>query len=312
MPSSISRLSALVLGALLATSAPAQTPFAFQANDRVVLLGSTIIEREQKFGFLETQLTLAVGEKNITVRNLGWSGDNVFGVARSYFGPPSEGIERITKHLDLFKPTVLVTCYGDDVALDLIAKISDFIPGYEALLNLARSKNSNIRFVIIAPPPFENLGAPLPSMDAANAKLAQVRDALKDFAEKQHAAFVDTFAAMGGPQKDHPAHPLTDNGLHYGSEGYRLWAAKVVQGLGLKPTGLSATETEGLRRAIIQKDRLFFDRWRPENETYLFGFRKHEQGKNAVEVDEFQPLVEKQDKKIEELKTALLASHRVP
>ena len=25
----------------------------------------------------------------------------------------------------------------------------------------------------------------------------------------------------------------------------------------------------------------FFHRWRPQNETYLFGFRKHEQGKNA-------------------------------
>jgi hypothetical protein len=253
-----------------------------------------------------------VGDKPITVRNLGWSGDNVFGVARSYFGPPAEGIERLTKHLDLFKPTVLVTCYGDDVALDKGSSIPDFIAGYGALLDLARAQSPGVRFIVIAPPPFENLGAPLPSMNAANEKLAQVRDALKTFADQQHATFVDTFAAMGGPQKDRPAHPLTDNGLHYGSEGYKLWASKVVAGLGLHEPNVSAAETETLRKAINEKDRLFFDRWRPENETYLFGFRKHEQGKNAVEVDEFVPLVQKQDKKIEELKTTLLASHRVP
>lgn len=305
-------LAFLALGVSFPSLRAANAAVEFKEGDRVVLLGSTIIEREQKFGTLETQLVLALGEKKVSVRNLGWSGDSVFGVARSYFGPPSEGIERLSKHLDLFKPTVLVTCYGHDVALDRDAKISDFIPGYEALLNLARSKNSNMRFVIIAPPPFENLGAPLPDMAAANAKLAEVRDALKAFADKQHAAFVDAFALMGGAKKERPAQPLTDNGIHYGEAGYRLWAAKVVQGLGLKPSGLPAAETEGLRRAIVEKDRLFFDRWRPENETYLFGFRKHEQGQNATEVDQFEPLVEKQDQKIAELKTALLAGHRVP
>jgi lysophospholipase L1-like esterase len=316
MPSSLSRLSTLALGALLALPfslrAENPQPFAFENNDRVVLLGSTIIEREQKFGELETQLTLAVGDKNLSVRNLGWSGDSVFGIARSYFGPPTEGLDRLSKHLDLFKPTVLVTCYGDDVALDRDSKISDFIPGYEALLNLARSKNPATRFIIIAPPPFENLGAPLPDMDAANAKLAQVRDALKEFAEKQHATFVDTFTAMGGAKHERPAHPLTDNGLHYADAGYRIWAAKVVAGLGFKSPTLSTAETETLRHAIIEKDRLFFDRWRPENETYLFGFRKHEQGQNAVEVDQFEPLVEKQDQKIAQIKAGLLAGHRVP
>ena len=41
----------------------------------------------------------------------------------------------------------------------------------------------------------------------------------------------------------------------------------------------------------MAKNQLFFHRWRPQNETYLFGFRKHEQGKNAAEVAAFDPLV---------------------
>ena len=43
-------------------------------------------------------------------------------------------------------------------------------------------------------------------------------------------------------------------------------------------------QAEALRAAINAKNRLFFYRWRPQNITYLFGFRKHEQGNNAVEI----------------------------
>ena len=41
----------------------------------------------------------------------------------------------------------------------------------------------------------------------------------------------------------------------------------------------------------MEKNRLYFHRWRPENETYIFGFRKKEQGQNAVEIPQFDPLV---------------------
>ena len=56
--------------------------------------------------------------------------------------------------------------------------------------------------------------------------------------------------------------------------------------------GPESDQVERLRAAIIGKNRLYFYRWRPQNETYLFGFRKHEQGKNAREIPQFDPLVE--------------------
>jgi hypothetical protein len=58
--------------------------------------------------------------------------------------------------------------------------------------------------------------------------------------------------------------------------------------------------------AIVAKNQLFFYRWRPQNETYLFGFRKHEQGKNAKEVAEFDPLVSKAEEEIEKLRKELV------
>lgn len=285
---------------------PATPAFEFKDNDRVVLLGGTLIEREQKYGYLESGLVLATGDKHLTVRNLGWSGDTVFGHARSYFGPPQEGLDRLSKHLEMLKPTVLIACYGADMPFEGLIKMPEFITGYRTLLDLVRTHSPNVRVIIVSPPPFENLGAPLPDLSEANGRLASVNHALREFADKQSAHFVDAFTLMGGAQKERPAKPLTDNGLHYGKEGYRLWAGKIIEGLGLPKVDLETPGLEPLRTTIIKKDRLFFDRWRPANETYLYGFRKHEQGQNAAEIEQLDPLVAAQDGKIYELKTALL------
>src|SRR5580693_1391931 len=42
-------------------------------HDRVVLIGNTLIERDQRYGYLETALTERFSDRNITFRNLGWS-----------------------------------------------------------------------------------------------------------------------------------------------------------------------------------------------------------------------------------------------
>lgn len=61
-------------------------------------------------------------------------------------------------------------------------------------------------------------------------------------------------------------------------------------------------QVEQLRQAILAKNQLFFHRWRPQNETYLFGFRKHEQGNNAKEIPMFDPLIEKDEAEIAKLR----------
>lgn len=305
--------TAAVFLAIFAALSPleAAPAFEFQDHDRVVLLGGTLVEREQKYGFLEASLTLAAGaNKKIAFRNLGWSGDTVFGHARSYFGPPAEGLERLGRHLEQLKPTVLITCYGADLPFEGLGRLPEFISGYRELLDLARAKSPNVRVVIVAPPPLENLGPPLPDLSPANKKLEAVRNALKEFASKQAATFVDTYELMGGAQKQRPTQPLTDNGLHYGEAGYRIWAGKVVEGLGLTSPGVSPEDLAPLRQTIIKKDQLYFNRWRPANETYLYGFRKHEQGQNAAEIEQFDPLVAAEDQKIHEQKAALLQAQK--
>ncbi len=77
------------------------------------------------------------------------------------------------------------------------------------------------------------------------------------------------------------------------------WAAGVTI-----DRGPQFDQVEALRAAIGRKNTLFFHRWRPQNETYLLGFRKYEQGNNAVEIAQFDPLVVEQE--------AIIARLRVP
>ena len=58
-------------------------------------------------------------------------------------------------------------------------------------------------------------------------------------------------------------------------------------------------QVQEIRKAVIEKNRLFFHRWRPANETYLYLFRKHEQGNNAKEILQFDPLIEQSEMEIE-------------
>jgi putative heme-binding domain-containing protein len=78
-------------------------------------------------------------------------------------------------------------------------------------------------------------------------------------------------------------------------------ANELRSGVILEP-GPEADQAEALRATIARKNELFFYRWRPQNNTYLFLFRKYEQGQNAKEIPQFDPLIEEQEKRIAALR----------
>jgi hypothetical protein len=64
-------LSAVALQRATAT-ADEPAPFELRHGDRVVLIGSTLIERAESFGYIETALSSRYPRRNILFRNLGW------------------------------------------------------------------------------------------------------------------------------------------------------------------------------------------------------------------------------------------------
>lgn len=91
-------------------------------------------------------------------------------------------------------------------------------------------------------------------------------------------------------------HRLLGDGVEIAIATAEEWAAGVAL-----DRGPEFAQSAALRDAIRDKNELFFHRYRPQNETYLFGFRKHEQGQNAKEVPEFDALIEAAEAKIHEL-----------
>lgn len=309
-------------------------PPILRPNDRVVLLGNTLIERARLYGQLEAALSLAAGESvtGLTFRNLGWSADSVFGDSRSYFGTPQEGRERLSKNLSELKPTVAMLSYGTGEAMSvdqgwtnekgaaaasaagLEQSLALFEASYQKLIDRVReSSGDSLReIVLITPPPLENLGAPLPDQTENNRRIARFRDSIRTLAEKNGLHCADLFGALGGDAftGEVTETPLTDNGVHFTNEGYSVVARALAKELGMNETILATADPAAkakLREAIVEKNRLFFHRWRPANETYLFLFRKHEQGQNAKEIPMFDPLIADQEKVIAEARARVLS-----
>ncbi|HEY1785225.1 MAG TPA: SGNH/GDSL hydrolase family protein [Pirellulales bacterium] len=386
-----------------AGQAPAQPPTALAAEklelrdgDCVVLLGGTFIEREQKYGYLEAGLLSHFPGRKITVRNLGWSGDTVWGEARAGFGQPADGFQQLVSQVTALKPTVIVAAYGGNESFAGPAGLDHFRAGLNTLLDALSATGA--RLVLLLPLRHENLGPPLPDPDAHNENLRLYTGAISTVATERHLPFVNLFDGIMFNELSPPSIRLTDNGIHLTAVGYWRAAPKILAAMGLpdspwlveldghagkvlktvgtevvdisrsdaglrfrlrdqmvpearppagaselvrvnraarrsvRVTGLNGEWTlvidgkpfdsapaddwavgvvgidgpevdqaERLRRQIVAKDELFFHRWRPQNETYLFGFRKHEQGNNAVEIPQFDPLVASKDARIQEL-----------
>lgn len=389
--------SALCSPAAFAADAPTN-PLEFVEGDRVVILGATFVERMGTHHYFETALVAGYPDRSFIVRNLGWSGDNVWGRARARFGDQNEGFRHLTAHIDQLKPTVILVAYGANEAYEGAEGVEKFRVGLAKLLDaLAASK---ARIVLLGPVRREPLPKPLPDPAAFNATLPLYEAVLRDAADKRGAPYVDLSdllpaaqsAAAGTPA---PLDQFTDNGLHLNAYGdWRAgpqlaaklgvsparWevevdaAGKVASATGttladvganplhftavdtrlpvppppshaptgatqflsrtLRVTGLAAgnyelriddqpvakaaadawaagvtlargpeyDQAESLRRTIDEKNVLFFHRWRPQNETYLFLFRKGEQGNNAVEIPMFDPLIAEKEVRIAELR----------
>jgi lysophospholipase L1-like esterase len=294
----ISRPSVVLRQDPVSPSTEAADNYRLQPNDRLTLVGGTLIERLQFDGQLEAALYQAVGESGLQIRNLGWSGDDVWGTARAVFGQPSDGFERLESDLKLTQPSVVVLAYGANESFAGAAGLEKFQAGLARMVDMTEALGA--KPLLLTPPPFENLGPPLPDMAQANTDLASYCDAIRGLAAERGLPLIDLHSMM--LQQPPAVSPRTENGIHLSATGTtevsRLLAGALL-GRELTDTQwdrvASATE---LRSMILQKNEWFFHRYRPQNETYLFLFRKHEQGNNAAEIPQFDPLIAEVEQQI--------------
>jgi len=306
-------------------------------------------------------LTSRWPDRNVTFRNLGWSGDNVWGDARAGFGTRADGFRLLKDHVLSLNPTVIVVAYGGNEAFDGEAALPKFVDGLNILLDtLSPARRALCYWRRCA----RKTSAGRCPTDAEKQEPAPLH---RRPARRGQEAWL-TFADMNDFLGDGPkAPPLTDDGLHLTGAGYwraafalehsldlpdRNWSIEIgaaskkaktqgakVENINTTPQAtlsfqvvdaalplapptedaaarptpaarvLKATEladgkftlfidgrpvvtrsneewgkgvtlsntpefgqANQLRQAIVAKNRLYFYRWRPANETYLFGF----------------------------------------
>ncbi len=288
-------------------------PFELKDGDRVVFLGDTFFEREGDYGAIEMRLTAAFPNRNVTYRNLAWSGDTPMGRARASFDwgkTEEEWLKRVKEQLAIVRPTVAFLSYGMTAGLEGgEAGVPKHVEDLGKLMDAVDEvSGAPVRFVLLGPLPHRPLRSGTDAQaDLNNRAFRAVQEATRQLAGERGAGFVEFGVPAGGPTTwdINPATPNpTEDGVTPNEWGNDQAAQNLVRSL-VTPGTLTVgprAEEELLRAAIREKNGQFFHRWRPANWTYLFGFRKHEQGRNAVEIPKFEPLVEEWDGRIARLR----------
>ena len=390
----------------------ARTPFKLLDGDHVVMLGATFLERAQQYGHLETALTAADCDINVTFRNLGWDADTVFAESRGIFDPPAVGYLRMIEHVRAEEPTVIIVNYGQNEALATHPEAQAFRTQLNQLLNDLSTTGATI--VLMTPHELLPAIRPIPDSSRFNSRIrdfVQIVESVAaerslncfnlfdDFTRElnsvdrrlgldEQTAGVAASLSLDPDLQALAASRWSDNGMHLNDRGYQA-ASLIVRNrvLGIPsggtrividstseklmadgaeirdvkwngeprtlvtfqlkepqvssiPTQISiadgdsgmgwagriwstdaadkesnavnsrgnliwlpvSSKYEALRVAVMRKNELYFHRWRPQNITYLFGFRKHEQGNNAVEIAQFDPFVKELEEQIQSLK----------
>ena len=308
----------LLLFLAVAASSQAQ-PFELKPNDVIALTGGSNIERTRFNGYLQTSLIASKPELKLKVRNFGWEGDTVFeqwrdGGQVEKLDPKRAAAERRIQaetgtdswrqqrdwrqQLKEVGATVVIAQFGQMESLNGVEKLPQFIEAYEKLI--AEFADEGRRVVLVAP-------VPIVGRLAGHAgDLTAYTKGISDLAKKLKLPFIAN--ALAFPYSKMPSiQPLTDNGYQLNDEGHSNQAWSIVKGLGLTPLK-NSTDTEPIRAAVLEFERLWFDYWRPMNWAFLTGDRTNvpysKDWKDSTkrifpqEMEDFRPLLDQAEKNI--------------
>ncbi|MEE2907499.1 MAG: SGNH/GDSL hydrolase family protein [Planctomycetota bacterium] len=297
----------LMFSSLLA--APDTAQLALQPQARIAIVGNTFAERMHLDGQFEALLHAAYPDHQLSIRNFGWSGDEVALQPRplNFFG--------MDEWLDLHDTDVIIAYFGMNESYAGDEGLPGFRQDLDAWIEARLDKKYNgetpPRIVLVSPIAHENLGSPLPDGQEHNFVLHRYVEAMRQSALAHDQVFVDLFTPTMESMEQGDA-SLTINGIHPNKRGYRVTACAMAAQLGLEQhradadeideVDISLRQHEALRQAVLAKNRLFFQRWRPVNTEYVYG-RRHEPYGSQNFPDEMKQL----DRLVEEAEQAIWA-----
>ncbi len=292
----INYLLAIGMILLACTSNSSHKALSFKQNEKVVFLGNAFFENAIDNGEIETALSLRFPNKNITFRNIGWSGDNVFAHARTRargggrFGNPDKGFGILTKQISDLKPDKIFIAYGFNESFDDDAGTDAYSQGLNKLLEMLGQHCPEL--ILISNLPMENgFGIPAEHIEVRNRELKKYAETTKEVGVKGNYNFIDLFTPFSKEIK------YTTNGIHLSVNGYRKAGELIAEALTLPELviEIDSEMADQIRNTVIKKNTLFFHRWRPRNDAFVYGERKDEQRIAQEEPAQIEPFIAKQE-----------------
>jgi glucose/arabinose dehydrogenase/azurin len=266
-----------------ATATPTSFPLAIKSGDRVVFVGNTLLDRAQYFAYFETLLQQAHAAKNLRVRTLAWSADEIDLAPR----PANFGSQQ--QHLRVQQADVIFAAYGFNESFRGPSGVADFSQRLDQFLaslkTMAFNGKTGPRIVLISPIANEDVEG-VTAGQRNNSNLQAYTTVMQTVAKQHSIAFADVFTPTKAAMAQSKT-PMTFNGVHLTDHGYRIFAANLFR---IVFERQAPAPNPKLREAVLDKNRQFQYRYRPLNTFYYVGGRKGSYGN-----DDFLPAMRRFD-----------------
>jgi hypothetical protein len=210
--------------------APKTKGLILKSGDRLAICGDSITEQKMYSRIMETYLTVALPEFQISIRQYGWGGERAPGF-----------LARMTNDVLRFKPTIATTCYGmnDHEYRAYEQRIGDVYRSNQ--LAIVESFKEHGAQVVLGSSGCVGSKVPWAKTNSLemNLNLCQLRNIDVEIAKKEKVRFADVFWPM--LEAEHVAreklgddfHVAGKDGVHPGWAGHLVMAYSFLKSFGL-------------------------------------------------------------------------------
>ena len=268
---------ALALGLGLAGVAGAEAPKSLEVKpgDKNVLIGNTLAERMQYFPHFEVLLQARFPEHKLTVRDLGWSADEIT------LRPRSQDFKDHGHELKDEKPQVILAAFGYNESFGGDKGLPQFQKDLEKFIDDTAASpydgKNPPKLVLLTPIACEdNTARNIPAGKLNNDRIQKYVTAMIKIAATKGVLCIDLFEPSKAAYAKANASGkfLTINGCHLSDEGYKALAPVLDEALfGAKPASYKG-DLGKILAEVQEKNLQFFRDYRAVNGFYIYGGRK--------------------------------------
>jgi hypothetical protein len=153
-------------------------------------------------------------------------------------------------------------------SLNGLDALADFEAAYDRLIGQLQKLSK--RIVVVQPVPFAKVGPAARLTEERNVVLAKYSEVIESVAERR--------GVKNCPQQSMPEGAFEKTGIHLSSVGMHGWASWVLAAINGRrlecPVGKDDSNHEDLLTAILEKNHLWDQYYRPTNWAFLYGDRQ--------------------------------------